>query len=124
MKAIETISARCRRGLPPCPKFARRIVAGAVVAAALLAGLSGRADEPPTPGLDRPSVVAPFRFSPAPPPGSPLEDQKAQQYRNQLQQRVFDLDRSDGRLGPLQDEELRRARGELDRMNQILLPRR
>jgi hypothetical protein len=90
------------------------------VLAALLAGSAGaRADNP---ALQRPSVVSPYRFAPPDTPASPLEDQKAQQYRFQLQKQIFDYDRSSKPLTPLQDQRLRDARGDLDRMNQILLP--
>jgi hypothetical protein len=90
------------------------------VLAALLAGASGaHADNP---ALQRPSVVSPYRFAPPDTPVSPLEQQKAQQYRFQLQKQIFDYDRSGTPLSPLQDEQLRGTRRDLDRMNQILLP--
>ncbi len=124
MRAIETVSPP-RRGSLPCLQPRNRLLRAVAAALMTLAAPALGADGPAPQGLARPSVTAPFRFAPpAPHPASPVEDQKAQQYRSQLQQEIFDLDRSGKLLGALQDEELRRARGELDRMNQTLLPRR
>lgn len=41
-------------------------------------------------------------------------------FRSQLQERVFDFERDRPGLDVLEDEELRRARGELERMNRII----
>lgn len=67
-----------------------------------------------------PSVVAPYRFDPAPDTLTPLEEEKAERYKMQLQERVFDFERDQPRLDILEDEELRRMRGELDRMNRLI----
>jgi hypothetical protein len=67
-----------------------------------------------------PSVVAPYRFEPAPGTLTPLEQEKAERYKTQLQERVFDFERDQPRLDILEDEELRRLRGELDRMHRVI----
>ena len=115
--AIGAMHARPRG--PRAPTLHRLVIA--VLATAALATFAGaaRADNP---ALERPSVVSPYRFNPPPQPVSPLEDQKAQQYKYQLQKQIFDFDRSSKPITPLQDEQLRGARGELNRMDQILLP--
>jgi hypothetical protein len=69
-----------------------------------------------------PGVAAPFRFNPPAKPLTALEQQKALQYQDRLQKRVFDFEREPGPLGVLQDEQLRRSRSEIDRLNQILVP--
>jgi hypothetical protein len=70
----------------------------------------------------QPSAVSPYRFAPPDQPLSPLEEQKAQQYQGQLQQQIFNYDRTGKTLTPLQNQQLQGARGELFRMNQFLLP--
>lgn len=67
-----------------------------------------------------PGVIAPYRFEPAPGTLTPLEEEKAQRYRTQLQERVFDFERDQPRLDILEDEELRRMQGELERMNRVI----
>jgi hypothetical protein len=99
-----------------------RLLQALVIGAALASVLAGTAARADNPALQRPSVISPDRFNPPSQPMSPLEDQKAQQYKYQLQKQIFDYDRSPTPLTPLQDEQLRGARGELDRMNQTLLP--
>lgn len=115
--AIEAIA----RSSHPQRTTALRRIALAAAAGLLLAATAARADNP---ALQGPSVLAPYRFNPPTQPVSPLEEQKAQQYRFQLQRQIFDYDRSGGPLTPLQDQQLRDSRRELDRMNQILLPPR
>lgn len=67
-----------------------------------------------------PSAVASYRLPPAANAPSPLEQEKLHMFRSQLQERVFDFERDRPGLDVLEDEELRRARGELERMNRII----
>jgi hypothetical protein len=67
-----------------------------------------------------PSAVAPYRLRPDPEATTPLEQEKLQLYKSQLQERVFDFERQQPRLDILEDEELRRARREIELMNRII----
>jgi hypothetical protein len=103
----------------------RALRGGWFLAVALLlmpAATAGAASAASPIGPAAPSVTAPYRFNPPPQPLTPLEQQKALQYRSQLQERVFDFDRAPDPLRAMQEDELRRARREVDRMNQMLLP--
>ena len=72
-----------------------------------------------------PNVLAPYRFNPAPQNLSPIEQQRAQSYRSQLQGQLNSLERqrSQDRLSPHDQQLLMDTRGELDRMDRVLEPR-
>lgn len=71
-----------------------------------------------------PEVVAPFRFRGPAKELTPLDQQRALTYQNQLrnQLRELDQDESRGRLDPLQRRRLLDTRGELGRMDGVLSP--
>jgi hypothetical protein len=68
-----------------------------------------------------PNVLAPYRFQPAPQTLSPLEQQKALVYRNQVQNQLRQLEQQrqppKGARDPLL---LPQTRSELDRMNGLI----
>lgn len=82
----------------------------------MLPGASARAE-------DR-DVIAPFRFTGPVKELTPVERQRALIYQNELetQRRGLDLDDQRGRLDPLDRRQLLDTRGELGRMNKILIP--
>ncbi len=70
------------------------------------------------------NAIATFRFDGAVKELTPVERQRALAYRNELQSQLRALDRDDlrGRLDPLERRRLLDTRGELGRMNNVLLP--
>lgn len=78
--------------------------------------------EPSRPkAIQRPSVVAPYRYNPPPAALSPLDEQRARTYRNQLQGQVLDLQRQQAD-DPVAGRHLLETQSELDRMNDLLTP--
>jgi hypothetical protein len=71
-----------------------------------------------------PDVLAPFRFTGPAKELTPVERQRALDYRSQVetQRRNLDLDDQRGRLGPLGRRDLLDTRDELGRMNNVLAP--
>jgi hypothetical protein len=59
-------------------------------------------------------------LSPEPDGSTPLEQEKLRLYKSQLQERVFDFERARPRLDILENEELRRARREIELMDRIM----
>jgi hypothetical protein len=76
----------------------------------------------PQPVPNVPNVATPYRFAPAPSPLSPLDQQKALDYRAQLQdqQRTLDAQGSQGQLNPAQRELQLDTRSELNRVDRML----
>jgi hypothetical protein len=76
----------------------------------------------PHPGIG--NVVTPYRFSPPPRPLAPADEQKALNYRAQLQSQQRDLERlqSQGRLSPSERQQLLGTQIEINRMNGVLHP--
>jgi hypothetical protein len=68
------------------------------------------------------NILAPYRFDPAPQQLTPLEQQKALIYRNQVQNQLRTLESNDtkGNLNSFDQEILRDTRSELYRMNGVL----
>ena len=68
------------------------------------------------------SILAPYRYQSVPQQLTPLEQQKAQIYRNQIQSQLRTLENQDqkGQLNSFDQEILRDTRGELFRMNGVL----
>ena len=71
-----------------------------------------------------PDVLAPFRFTGPAKELTPVEQQRARAYRSELQNQLRDLDQDDmrGRLDPVERRRLLDTRGELGRMNKVLVP--
>ena len=72
-----------------------------------------------------PNVLAPYRFEPAPQTLSPVEQQRALDYRNQVQSQLRELEqeRRGGVLrSPRAERRLMDTRSELGRINRILEP--
>lgn len=69
-----------------------------------------------------PNIIAPYRYQPAPQRLTPLEQQKALIYRNQVQNQLRTLENDDvkGNLNSFDQEILRDTRSELFRMNGVL----
>jgi len=69
-----------------------------------------------------PNIIAPYRYEPAPQQLTPLEQQKALIYRNQVQNQLRTLENDDvkGNLNSFDQETLRDTRSELFRMNGVL----
>jgi hypothetical protein len=86
-----------------------------LIAFALAAAAPVRADDA--------KVVAPFRFTGPMKELTPMDRERALVYRNQLEQDLRDLEQSDqrGRLDPLGRRRLSETRGELNRVNKLLL---
>lgn len=90
----------------------------------VLALLAGSATAQAT----EPSVLAPYRFQPAPPSLSSAEQQRALDYRNQVQNQLrrLELQRSNGPLEPRAQRRLLESRGELggelNRMERVIGP--
>lgn len=83
----------------------------------LCAGASAQAAEP--------SVLAPFRFQPAPESLSPIEQQRALSYRSQVQGQLRQLEQHRITKAPLRAREaqqLQDTRGELQRLNGLVAP--
>lgn len=72
-----------------------------------------------------PDVIAPFRFTDPAKELTPVERQRAVDYRNQLQNQLRELDRDEARsrLGPLDRRRLLDSRGELGRIDGVLAPK-
>lgn len=71
------------------------------------------------------NVLAPYRFEPAPEALSPIEQQRALDYRNQVQSQLRGLEqeRRGGVLrSPRVERRLMETRSELGRINRILEP--
>lgn len=70
------------------------------------------------------NVLAPYRFEPPPRTLSPVEQQRALDYRNQVQSQLRQLERQRARgpFDPRQEQRLMETRGEFDRMKRILEP--
>jgi hypothetical protein len=75
-------------------------------------------------GAEDPNVLAPFRFTGPAKELNPVERQRALTYRNDLdhQERGLEQDELRGRLDPLDRRRLLDTRGELGRMNNVLVP--
>jgi hypothetical protein len=73
---------------------------------------------------DDPDVLAPFRFTGPVKELTPVEQQRARAYRSELQNQQRELDQDDmsGRLDPVERRLLLDTRGELGRMNKVLVP--
>lgn len=71
-----------------------------------------------------PDVLAPFRFTGPPKELTPAEQQRAFDYRSQLENQLRELDQNElrGRLDPVERRRLLDTRGELGRMNGVLTP--
>jgi hypothetical protein len=71
-----------------------------------------------------PDVIAPYRFRGPAKELTPVDRQRALAYQNDLERQLKDLDQDAqrGRLGPVDRRLLLDTRGELGRMNTILLP--
>lgn len=69
-------------------------------------------------------VVTPYRFTGPTKELTPLDQQRALTYQNQLQNQLRELDNADarGQLGPVQRRELLDTRREAGRMNGVLAP--
>jgi len=93
-----------------------RILALSAAVAYLLLGAAAQAE-------DR-NAIATFRFDGPAKELTPVERQRALAYRSELQSQLRALDRDDlrGRLDPLERRRLLDTRGELGRMNNVLLP--
>lgn len=72
--------------------------------------------------LDRPSVVAPYRYVPPPAALSPLDRLNAQSYRRRLEGQVLDLQEQQiqGAPDPLVRRRLLETQSELDRIDDLL----
>lgn len=71
------------------------------------------------------NVLAPYRFEPAPQALSPIEQQRALDYRNQVQSQLRELEqerRGGVPRSPRAERRLMDTRGELGRINRILEP--
>ena len=75
-------------------------------------------------GAEDPDILAPFRFTGPAKELSPVERQRALTYRSEVdrQQRDLEQDELRGRLDPLDRRRLLDTRGELGRMNNVLVP--
>ncbi len=75
-------------------------------------------------GADDPDVLAPFRFTGPAKELTPVERQRALTYRNQLENQRRGLEQDDlrGRLDSVDRRRLLDTRGELGRMNNVLVP--
>jgi hypothetical protein len=73
---------------------------------------------------DDPDVLAPFRFRGPAKELTPVEKQRALTYHGELdhQERGLEQDELRGRLDPLDRRRLLDTRGELGRMNNVLVP--
>ena len=73
-------------------------------------------------GATDPSILAPYRYQPAPQQLSPLEQQKALIYKNQVQNQLRTLENQDtkGELNSFDQRLLLDSRSELFRMNGVL----
>src|SRR5215471_19353520 len=112
-----------------------RIILAAFMAIALpsVAAVAGGEDHnnqvvPPNEDSDlilTPNVLAPDRFDPPPQHPSPVDQQRALEYRTQVQRQLKDLqhDQDLGRLGPLGQRRLLDTRTESGRMDQVTGPR-
>jgi hypothetical protein len=82
----------------------------------LLPALPARAEDP--------DILAPFRFRDPAKELTPVERQRAIVYRSELdnQQRNLEQDELRGQLDPLDRRRLSDTRGELGRMNNVLMP--
>jgi hypothetical protein len=69
-----------------------------------------------------PSILAPYRYQPAPQQLSPMEQQKALIYKNQVQNQLRTLENQDtkGQLNSFDQRLLLDTRSELFRMNGVL----
>ena len=70
------------------------------------------------------NVITPYRFTPAPKTMSPADEQKALNYRAQLQGQERDLEQlhSDRSRNPFQRQMLNDTQNELNRVNGVLHP--
>jgi hypothetical protein len=93
-----------------------RIAAFSAAVAFLLLGAAAQAE-------DR-NAIATFRFEGPAKELTPVERQRALDYRSELQSQLRTLDQGDlrGRLDPLERRRLLDTRGELGRLNGVLLP--
>ena len=68
-----------------------------------------------------PDILAPYRFNPAPKEMTPLDKQRALDYRQQVQTQLKDLERKEarGRLSPLARRDLLDTRSEAERMDRV-----
>jgi len=68
-----------------------------------------------------PDILAPYRFNPAPKEMTPLDKERALDYRMQVQRQLKEQERDDalGRLGPLGRRDLLDTRSEAERMDRI-----
>jgi hypothetical protein len=84
-------------------------------------GAIPRGPPPPISPDDR-SVIAPYRFNPPPDPMTPLEQQKAQAYRFELQQHLESAQRRSmlGPPDPMQQRDIQNLQIERDRINGVL----
>lgn len=94
----------------------RTIGASLIGLALLLSAAAAQADDP--------DVLAPFRYRGPAKELTPVEKQRALTYRNELdhQERGLEQDELRGRLDPLDRRRLLDTRGELGRMNNVLVP--
>jgi len=71
-----------------------------------------------------PDVLAPYRFNPAPKEMTPLDRQRAEAYRQQVQKQLKDLelDEARGLLRPADRRDLLDTRTEANRMNRVTSP--
>jgi len=88
----------------------------AIAVAFLLLPAVSRAEDP--------DVLAPFRFTGPAKELTPVDRQRALAYQNDLEKQLHDLDQDEqrGRLGPVDRRLLLDTRGELGRVNKLLLP--
>jgi len=68
-----------------------------------------------------PDILAPNRFNPAPQHPSTVDQQRALEYRTQVQRQLKEQERNDslGRLGPLGRRDLLDTRSEAQRMDRV-----
>ena len=87
-----------------------------IVLALVLLAAPGHAEDP--------DILAPYRFTGPVKELTPVERQRALVYRNELenQQRGLEQDDLRGQLDPLDRRRLLDTRGELGRMNKVLVP--
>jgi len=93
-----------------------RTIGSSVIALLLLATAPAGAEDP--------DILAPFRYQGPVKELTPAEQQRALSYRSEVdrQQRELEQDELRGRLDPLDRRRLLDTRGELGRMNNVLVP--
>jgi hypothetical protein len=95
-----------------------------ILALALAAVALGATAQAAVAQVTDPNALAPYRFQPPPATLSPLEQQKALNYRSQVQSQLRQLEQRRTLSGPssIDPRALMDTRRELDRMNGVVQP--